>query len=257
MANSNPRLDREDENTVLGRNAVIELLRGSREVECVYICDEVPARGQPISRIVAMAKERGVPVKKVDAKKLDALSNGLPHQGVAALAAAFSYSTVDGLFARADGEPPFFLVADGIEDPHNLGAIIRTAEAAGAHGLILPKRGGSGAHPHRGAHERRRGRAPAGRAGDQPRAHARGAQKARCVDLRRGGGRRPLGRVRPDRPGRPRDRLGGVRPLPVVRETCDVILSLPMLGKVNSLNASVAAGILMYEVVRQRTRAER
>ena len=92
MANSNPRLDREDENTVLGRNAVIELLRGSREVECVYICDEVPARGQPISRIVAMAKERGVPVKKVDAKKLDALSNGLPHQGVAALAAAFSYS---------------------------------------------------------------------------------------------------------------------------------------------------------------------
>ena len=106
MANSNPRLDREDENTVLGRNAVIELLRGSREVECVYICDEVPARGQPISRIVAMAKERGVPVKKVDAKKLDALSNGLPHQGVAALAAAFSYSTVDGLFARADGEPP-------------------------------------------------------------------------------------------------------------------------------------------------------
>lgn len=151
MANSNPRLDREDENTVLGRNAVIELLRGSREVECVYICDEVPARGQPISRIVAMAKERGVPVKKVDAKKLDALSNGLPHQGVAALAAAFSYSTVDGLFARAGGEPPFFLVADGIEDPHNLGAIIRTAEAAAPTASSCPSGAAWGSPPSWGA----------------------------------------------------------------------------------------------------------
>ena len=225
MANSNPRLDREDENTVLGRNAVIELLRGSREVECVYICDEVPARGQPISRIVAMAKERGVPVKKVDAKKLDALSNGLPHQGVAALAAAFSYSTVDGLFARAGGEPPFFLVADGIEDPHNLGAIIRTAEAAGAHGLILPKRGGVGLTPIVG-------RTSAGAVEHLPVARVTGP--AALVIGSEGFG---LSRL--------------------VRETCDVILSLPMLGKVNSLNASVAAGILMYEVVRQRTRAER
>lgn len=257
MANSNPRLDREDENTVLGRNAVIELLRGSREVECVYICDEVPARGQPISRIVAMAKERGVPVKKVDAKKLDALSNGLPHQGVAALAAAFSYSTVDGLFARRTANRPSSSWRTALRTP-----------TTSARSSAPPRRrrprphpaqaGRRGAHPHRGAHERRRGRAPAGRAGDQPRAHARGAQKARCVDLRRGGGRRPLGRVRPDRPG-PALVIGseGFGLSRLVRETCDVILSLPMLGKVNSLNASVAAGILMYEVVRQRTRAER
>ena len=257
MANSNPRLDREDENTVLGRNAVIELLRGSREVECVYICDEVPARGQPISRIVAMAKERGVPVKKVDAKKLDALSNGLPHQGVAALAAAFSYSTVDGLFARADGEPPFFLVADGIEDPHNLGAIIRTAEAAGAHGLILPKRGGVGLTPIVG-------RTSAGAVEHLPVARVTNLVRTLEELNKRGvwiyGAEAGGGRWEEcDLTGPAALVIGseGFGLSRLVRETCDVILSLPMLGKVNSLNASVAAGILMYEVVRQRTRAER
>ena len=215
MANSNPRLDREDENTVLGRNAVIELLRGSREVECVYICDEVPARGQPISRIVAMAKERGVPVKKVDAQKLDALSNGLPHQGVAALAAAFSYSTVDGLFARAGGEPPLWSWRTASRTPTTSARSSAPPRLAGrATASSCPSGAARGSPPSWGA------RAPApvehlpvARVTNLVQ-HARGAQKARRVDLRRGGGRRPLGRVRPDRPGRPRDRLGGVRPLP-------------------------------------------
>ena len=84
MGNSNPKQDLTDDLTVVGRNAVVELLKGGRQVECVYICDDTPARGQPISRIVAMAKDAGVPVKKVDAKKLDNLSNGLSHQGVVA-----------------------------------------------------------------------------------------------------------------------------------------------------------------------------
>ena len=150
MGNSNPKRDLE-EGLVLGRNAVIELLKGPREVECIYICDDVPARGQPISRIVALAKEARVPVKRVDVRRLDTLANGLNHQGVAAQAAAFHYCTVEELFARAAarGEPPLLVIADSIEDPHNLGAIIRTAEAAGAHGLIIPKRGGARGVPPR------------------------------------------------------------------------------------------------------------
>ena len=100
MGNSNPKRDLE-EGLVLGRNAVIELLKGPREVECIYICDDVPARGQPISRIVALAKEARVPVKRVDVRRLDTLANGLNHQGVAAQAAAFHYCTVEELFASA------------------------------------------------------------------------------------------------------------------------------------------------------------
>ena len=89
MGNSNPKHDREDDTLVLGRNAVVELLRGGREVECVYLCDDVPARGQPLSRIAGLAKEAGVPVKRVDSRKLDQLAGGLNHQGAVAVAAAF------------------------------------------------------------------------------------------------------------------------------------------------------------------------
>lgn len=147
-------------------------------------------------------------------------------------------------------------MADGIEDPHNLGAIIRTAEAAGAHGLILPKRGGVGLTPIVG-------RTSAGAVEHLPVARVTNLVrtleelKKRGVWIYGSGGGGGRWEECDLTARRPRDRLGGVRPLRLVRETCDVILSLPMLGKVNSLNASVAAGILMYEVVRQRTRAER
>ena len=253
MGTSNPRMDRPDENLAVGRNAAIELLKGRRQVECVYICDEVQAPGQPISRIVALAKERKVPVKRVDARKLDHLAGGLNHQGVVALAAAFAYSTLDDLLNAAGEEPPFLVLADSIEDPHNLGAIIRTAEAAGAHGLVIPKRGGVGLTPIVG-------RTSAGAVEHLPVARVPNLVAAikelkergvwvYCADM---------GGTRWDRAD-----LSGPLALVVgsegfgvsrlVRETCDGVLSLPMRGRINSLNASVAAGILLYEAVRQRT----
>lgn len=254
MGNSNPKLDREDDNLVLGRNAVIELLRGSREVECVYICDDTPAQGQPISRIVAMAKEAGVPIKKVDERKLDALSGGLNHQGVVATAAAFAYSNLSDIFEKAGETPPFIIIADSIEDPHNLGAIIRTAEAAGAHGIIIPKRGGVGLTPIVG-------RTSAGAVEHLPVVRVTNLV-ATIKELKERG----VWVYGADMDGDRWERvdLKGSMALVIgsegfgisrlVKENCDVILSLPLRGKINSLNASVAAGILMYEVVRQRSK---
>ena len=255
MGNSNPKRDLE-EGLVLGRNAVIELLKGPREVECIYICDDVPARGQPISRIVALAKEARVPVKRVDVRRLDTLANGLNHQGVAAQAAAFHYCTVEELFARAAarGEPPLLVIADSIEDPHNLGAIIRTAEAAGAHGLIIPKRGGAGLTAIVG-------RTSAGAVEHLPVARVTNLVstikelKARGVWIY-GAAASGARWDQTDLTGPSALVIGseGFGLSRLVRETCDALLSLPMRGEVNSLNASVAAGILMYEAVRQRTK---
>lgn len=254
MGNSNPGLDREDDTLVVGRNAVVELLKGSRQVECVYICDDTQAKGQPISRIVAMAKDAGVPVKKVDSRKLDSLSNGLNHQGVVAQAAAFHYSELNDIFTKAGETPPFILIADSIEDPHNLGAIIRTAEAAGAHGIIIPKRGGVGLTPIVG-------RTSAGAVEHLPVVRVTNLV-ATMKELKERGvwiyGADMNGErwERADLTGSAALVIGseGFGISRLVRENCDVILSLPMLGRINSLNASVAAGILMYEVVRQRTK---
>lgn len=255
MGNSSPRQDREDDQLVLGRNAVVELLKGKRQIECVYICDDSPQKGQPLSRIVAMAKDAGVPVKKVNVKKLDMLSNGLNHQGVVAQAAAFSYATLEDIFAFAGEQAPFILIADSIEDPHNLGAIIRTAEAAGAHGIILPKRGGVGLTPIVG-------RTSAGAV-----EHLPIARVTNLVSTMEELKKRGVWIFGADMDGQRWDTadLKGACALVIgsegfgisrlVREHCDVILSLPMRGKMNSLNASVAAGVLIYEAVRQRTAA--
>lgn len=254
MGNSNPNLDREDDTLVVGRNAVVELLKGSRQVECVYICDDTAAKGQPISRIVAMAKKAGVPVKNVDSKKLDHLSNGLNHQGVVAQAAAFHYSELADIFAKAGDTPPFILIADSIEDPHNLGAIIRTAEAAGAHGIIIPKRGSVGLTPIVG-------RTSAGAVEHLP--VVRVTNLVATIKELKKQGVWVYGADMDGQRWEKTDLTGSVALVigsegfgisRLVRENCDVILSLPMCGRINSLNASVAAGILMYEVVRQRTK---
>ena len=254
MGNSNPKQDLTDDLTVVGRNAVVELLKGGRQVECVYICDDTPARGQPISRIVAMAKDAGVPVKKVDAKKLANLSNGLSHQGVVARAAAYQYITLSDIVAKAGDEAPFIIIADAIEDPHNLGAIIRTAEAAGAHGIVIPKRGSVGLT------------AIVGRTSAGAVEHLPVARVTNLVSAIKELKERGVWVYGADMNGARWETVDLTGPLALVigsegfgisrlvRENCDGILSLPMCGKINSLNASVAAGILMYEAVRQRTR---
>jgi 23S rRNA (guanosine2251-2'-O)-methyltransferase len=129
-----------DNGVIAGRNAVAEALRSGRAIDKIYL-----ARGErtgSVNALIAKAKQRRIPVKEVDPKKLDFLCAGAVHQGVAAIAAAKEYATVDDMFRLAEerGEPPFLIVADGLEDPHNLGAILRVAECAGAHGVILPSR---------------------------------------------------------------------------------------------------------------------
>ena len=234
---------------VPGRNPVAELLRSGQPVDCIYIQDsEVKGSLLPI---LAKAREKGVPIKRADSRKLAALADGVEHQGVVALVAAFPYLTLQELLERA-GDTPFLVIADEVEDPHNLGAILRTAEAAGAHGLVLPKRRGVGLTPTVV-------KTSAGAAAHLPVARVTNLVAA-MEELKRRGvwiygadmqGERwcqtdltgPLALVIGSE-GRGLGRL--------VRERCDGILSLPMCGKVNSLNASVAAGILLYEAARQR-----
>lgn len=244
---------REQGQLAIGRNAAIELLGGSRQTECVYICDDAGGAGQPISRIVAMAKQKGVPVKKVNVKKLDSLSGGMPHQGVVALAAAFTYSTVEQILSSAKQSPALIVIADGIEDPHNLGAIIRTAEAAGANGLIIPKRGSVGLTSVVG-------RTSAGAVEYLPVARVTNLV-ATMEDLKKqgvwiygahmGGQRWDSADLKSPTAIVVGSEGAGISRL--VREHCDVLMGMPMCGKVNSLNASVAAGILLFEAVRQRT----
>ena len=237
---------------IIGRNAVIELLKSGREVENVLV-----AKGEregSINRIIAMCRENKIVVKTVDRKKLDFMCAGGKHQGVAANVPAHSYSSVDDIleYAKSKGEAPFIIICDEIEDSHNLGAIIRTAEACGAHGIIIPKRRSAGlsytvAKASAGAIEYMR--------------VARVTNIAVTLDELKEKGVWVYGA---DMDGTDYDECDfsgacaivignegkGISRL--VREKCDVIASLPMKGQINSLNASVAAGILMYKAMKNR-----
>ena len=227
---------------IIGRNSVMEALRAGRAIDSLLV-----ARGDrsgSISRILAECREKGIVIKEVDAKKLDFLCGQGNHQGVAAYAAAHAYACVAELLALAKerGEPPFFIVCDELEDPHNLGAIIRSAEAAGAHGVIIPKR-----------------RAAAGALEYLP--VARVGNLATTLDELKKEGLWIYGADMDGAPYCETDYSGPTALVigseghglgRLVKEKCDFIVSLPMKGQINSLNASVAAGILMYEVARQR-----
>ena len=243
---------RTNDSLVIGRNAVTELLKSGKEVENVLI-----AKGEregSINRILALCKEKKIVVKNVDRKKLDFLAPGGNHQGVVANIPAHEYSTVDDILAYAEnkGEAPFIIMCDEIEDSHNLGAIIRTAEACGAHGIIIPKRRNVGlnyivAKTSCGALEYMK--------------VARVTNLASTIDELK---KKNIWIYAADMDGQRWDKTdfsggcclvvgsegNGVGRL--IKEKCDVTVSLPMMGKVNSLNASVAAGILTYEAVRQR-----
>ncbi|MEA5137081.1 MAG: 23S rRNA (guanosine(2251)-2'-O)-methyltransferase RlmB [Candidatus Fimivivens sp.] len=234
---------------VAGRNPVIELLRSERPVNKILM---LKAESGNLKRIVAMAKEKGVPVKDVAREKLDSLSPGLNHQGVIAFAAACDYATVEDIFDRAGSEPLFVVIADGIEDPHNLGAIIRSADAAGAHGVIVPKRHGAGLTAAVM-------KASAGAAEHLP--VARVSNLAATVEELK---KKNVWIYAADMDGDSWctvDYSGAVALVigsegsgvsRLLKERSDMVVSLPMCGQVNSLNASVAAGILLYEITRQR-----
>ena len=243
---------RTNDSLVIGRNAVTELLKSGKEVENVLI-----AKGEregSINRILALCKEKKIVVKNVDRKKLDFLAPGGNHQGVVANIPAHEYSTVDDILAYAEnkGEAPFIIMCDEIEDSHNLGAIIRTAEACGAHGIIIPKRRNVGlkyivAKTSCGALEYMK--------------VARVTNLASTIDELK---KKNIWIYAADMDGQRWDKTdfsggcclvvgsegNGVGRL--IKEKCDVTVSLPMMGKVNSLNASVAAGVLMYEITKQR-----
>ncbi len=234
---------------VVGRNPVVELLRSGRPVNKILM---LKSEGGGLQRIVAMAKERGIPVKDVAREKLDTLSQGLNHQGVIAFTAALDYATVEDIFARAGDEPLFVVIADGIEDPHNLGAIIRSADAAGAHGVIIPKRHGAGLTAAVL-------KASAGAAEHLP--VARVSNLAATVEALK---KKNVWIYAADMEGEAWctvDYAGAVALIigsegsgvsHLLKARSDVVVSLPMCGQVNSLNASVAAGILLYEITRQR-----
>lgn len=241
-----------NETILAGRNPVMEALRAGRPIDHVLVLKD--AEGGSLRRILALCRQQGVVVKETARPKLDALCSGLNHQGVVAVAAAHSYAQLEDILAlaRQRGEPPFIVIADDINDPHNLGAIIRSAEAAGAHGVVIPKRGGTGLTAAVG-------KAAAGALEYLP--VARVPNLAAAVDTLKEQGLWVYGA---DMDGRPAFETPMDGPVALIvgsegaglsrllREKCDFLVSLPMKGRVGSLNASVACGILLYEVLRAR-----
>ncbi len=237
---------------IAGRNPVSEAIRSGRPIDKILV-----ARGEKSGAVVgilAKARDKQIPVKEVDRVKLDFLSGNATHQGIVALAAAKEYATVEEIFAYAESrnEPPFVVVLDELEDPHNLGAIIRTAECVGAHGVIIPKRRSA-------TLSYTVGKASAG-AVEFMRV-ARVTNIAKLLDDLKAHGVWVYGADMNGEDYEKCDMSGacaivignegkGISRL--VREKCDVIVSLPMKGKINSLNASVAAGVLLYHALKGR-----
>lgn len=249
--------DRTPEELIEGRNAVTEALRAGTAIEKLYI-----ARGETdrtLGRIIAEAKKAGVVVAEADRRKLDAMSETHSHQGVIAVAAAQRYAAVEDILAGAAerNEPPLVVVCDGISDPHNLGAIIRTAECAGAHGVIIPKRRSAGltavvAKTSAGAVSY----LPVARVPNIPALLKDLKKKGLWISGAAAEGDRTLYETDLRTPaaiviGSEGDGMGRL-----VRENCDFLVSIPMKGRMNSLNASAAAAILLYEALRQRNETD-
>lgn len=242
----------ENESIIEGRNVVIEAFRSGKTIDKLYILDG--CQDGPVATIKREAKKHGVMVKYVSKERLDQMSETGKHQGVIAAVAAYKYAEVEDMLELAEKreEPPFLILLDNIEDPHNLGAIIRTANLAGAHGVIIPKNRAVGLTSTVA-------RTSAGALNYTPVARVTNLVQTMedlkkkglwfvCADM---GGtcmyeldlRGAIGLVI----GNEGDGVGRL-----VKENCDMIASIPMKGDIDSLNASVAAGVLAYEIVRQR-----
>ena len=243
----------EPEGQLEGRNALQEALKSGRTIDEVFIADGQTDRG--LQRLAALAKEAGAVVVPVDRRKLDAMSFTHAHQGIIAQAAARDYCSIDEILAEAEsrGEAPLLVLCDDLSDPHNLGAIMRSAECAGAHGIIIPKRRSVGltatvAKASAGAVEYMK----VARVANLNSAIAELKEKGVWVFGTAAEGSVPM--YRADLRGPAAIVIGnegdGISPL--VRKNCDMLLSIPMRGKISSLNASAAASILLYEALRQR-----
>lgn len=239
-------------NIICGRNPVLEAVRSGREIDRLLVSHGVS--GGSVTAIIAKAKQKGILIKEISPQKLDYYCGGANHQGVAVMLASQEYATVDDILACATerNEKPFIIICDEIEDPHNLGAIIRTAEASGVHGIIIPKRRSASlnatvAKSACGALEYMK--------------VARVTNISNTIDELKEQGIWVFGA---DMDGEDYENVDFDLPVALVignegkgigaltAKKCDRIVSLPMMGKINSLNASVAAGILMYEAVRKR-----
>ena len=246
-------VEQENDGIIEGRNAVIEALRAGVDIDKIFI-----AKGEAdssLGHIASAAREKGIVVVDADRRKLDGMSRTHSHQGVIAQAAVRAYASVDDILsaARERGEEPLIVVCDELSDPHNLGAVIRTADAAGAHGVIIPKRRSAGLTAIVG-------KTSAGAVAHVPVARVPNLP-ALLRELKEEGvwifgaamdGSTPLHQADLKGPaaiviGSEGSGLGRL-----VEENCDFTVSIPMFGKINSLNASAAAAVLLYEAVRQR-----
>ena len=248
-----PQVGTDGLEVIAGRNPVVEVLSGERDVERVFIADG--SEGS-VSKIVALAKEKGVIVDFVPKEKIDAMVPGVKHQGVVAKVSEYRYAEMDEVFARAEesGEDPFIIILDEISDPHNLGAIIRTAECAGAHGVIIPKRRAASLTQTVAL-------SAAGAIENMPVVQV--TNLARTIEELQGKG---VWVGAADMDGETYYKANLTGPIAIVignegkgvgrlvKEKCDFVLSIPMYGRINSLNASNAAAVLMYGIRRARTK---
>jgi 23S rRNA (guanosine2251-2'-O)-methyltransferase len=242
----------ETEKLIIGKNAISEYFESGRPINSILI-----AKGKKtaaLMKLVLKAKELEISIKTVDTKRLDMLCRGGNHQGIIATAAAQSYASLEDIFnlAYQRKEPPFLLIADEIEDPHNLGAIIRTAECAGVHGIIIPKRRSPGLN------------FTVGKASAGAIEHiltARVTNLSSTVDSLKQKGIWVYGADTSGCDWGKTDFRGPVALIVgnegrgisrILKEKCDMLVSLPVYGKINSLNVSVAAGIFLYEIAKQR-----
>ena len=242
----------EDDSILIGRNSVLELLNSNREVDRILI--EKGNKSGSINAIIAKANDKKIPIKYAASEKLNSICGGANHQGVVAYAAMHEYCAVADLLSYAEekGEAPFIIICDGIEDPYNLGAIIRTAECCGVHGIIIPKRRSVGLNYAVG-------KSACGALEYMKVARVSNITAA-IKELKEAG----VWVYGADMNGEPYDKVDFSGPVAlvigsegkgisrIVNENCDVILSLPMKGHITSLNASVAAGIFMYEIAKYK-----
>ncbi|NLP26152.1 MAG: 23S rRNA (guanosine(2251)-2'-O)-methyltransferase RlmB [Clostridiales bacterium] len=235
---------------IIGRNPVLEALKSNELLDTVY----VSGSGGSLSQICSLARDKGVVVKDVNMQKLDFMAEGGSHQGIIAVGACAEYVSVADILevSAKKGTPPFIIICDQIEDPHNLGAIIRTAEASGADGVIIPKR--RSASLNHTVYK-----TSAGAASWLP--VARVSNLASTIDELKKNGVWIYGTDAGGEDYTGTDLKGSIAIVigsegsglgRLIKDKCDFLLKLPMLGRIESLNASVAAGIFMYEVIRQR-----